>query len=189
MAELTVRCLTIWQPFAGAIACGLKHWEVRSQRTNYRGKVAIHAARPEAKAPPEHPVWSELVSGDGCTLIDGLRPLAFSAVIAVADLTDCVPILDVIDTEHYPGPYIERGCSYLYLWRDGMAVAADISDQLPYGDWEFKSWAWRLDSVRRISSPIPAKGRLGLWNPHGYPLPGDPDGDLGAEIVRALGVG
>lgn len=188
-----MRVLTIRQPYPEAIIRGLKGWETRSRRTLYRGPVAIHAAA--RWEPGWRNVWVDLDPRYWAAWDGGRLPTG--AVVAVAELTDCVPILDVIDTEHHPGPYIERGSSYLDLWTQTAAgphgydewERHDISDQLPYGHWEFNSWAWRLNSVRRISSPIPAKGRLGLWNPYGYPLPGDPDGDLGAEIVRALETG
>lgn len=38
----------------------------------------------------------------------------------------------------------------------------DISDQLPYGDWQPGRWAWRLDGVER-TEPIPVKGRQGVF--------------------------
>ena len=37
--------LTLWHPWAGAMALGLKRIETRSWRTDYRGDVAIHAAK------------------------------------------------------------------------------------------------------------------------------------------------
>lgn len=184
-----MRCLTIWQPFASAVACGLKGWETRSQPTRYRGKVAIHAARPEAKAPPGHPVWGHLVSDDGCTLIDELRPLVFSAIVAVADLTACIPVKEGTVELAYEPPHpciVPHHGTMLTLYPDDSGHGEDIDDQRPFGPWEPGSWAWRLKRVRRLPEPIPARGRLGLWNPHGCPLPGDSDGDLQAEIERAL---
>ena len=40
-----MKALTIWQPWAGAAAAGIKHNETRSWYTNYRGPLAIHAAK------------------------------------------------------------------------------------------------------------------------------------------------
>ena len=47
MFETTVpmRCLTLWEPWATAIAVGLKQYETRSWGTRYRGPLAIHAGR------------------------------------------------------------------------------------------------------------------------------------------------
>ena len=40
-----MRALTLTQPWAEAVASGLKVWETRSWQTSYRGPIAIHAAK------------------------------------------------------------------------------------------------------------------------------------------------
>ncbi len=40
-----MRAITLWQPYATAIACGSKTIETRSWNTDYRGRIAIHAAK------------------------------------------------------------------------------------------------------------------------------------------------
>ena len=40
-----MKALTLHQPYASAIALGLKHFETRAWKTTYRGPVAIHAAQ------------------------------------------------------------------------------------------------------------------------------------------------
>ncbi len=42
--EMSVRAITLWQPWASLVALGLKRFETRSWPTNYRGKLLIHAA-------------------------------------------------------------------------------------------------------------------------------------------------
>lgn len=39
-----MKAITIWQPWASLIACGVKQYETRSWPTKYRGPIAIHAA-------------------------------------------------------------------------------------------------------------------------------------------------
>src|SRR3990167_5432352 len=41
----TVKALSLWQPWASAIALGNKRYETRSWSTNYRGLLLIHAAK------------------------------------------------------------------------------------------------------------------------------------------------
>lgn len=41
----TIKAITIWQPWASAIALGVKHIETRGWSTNYRGPILIHAAK------------------------------------------------------------------------------------------------------------------------------------------------
>jgi len=40
-----MKCISLWQPWASAIALGHKRIETRSWSTNYRGPIAIHAAK------------------------------------------------------------------------------------------------------------------------------------------------
>lgn len=40
-----MKALTLWQPWASLVAVGEKRIETRSWNTNYRGPLAIHAAR------------------------------------------------------------------------------------------------------------------------------------------------
>jgi activating signal cointegrator 1 len=40
-----VKALSLWQPWASAIALGRKHIETRHWSTSYRGPIAIHAAK------------------------------------------------------------------------------------------------------------------------------------------------
>lgn len=40
-----MKALSLWQPWASAMAIGLKRIETRHWRTNYRGLLAIHASK------------------------------------------------------------------------------------------------------------------------------------------------
>jgi activating signal cointegrator 1 len=40
----TMKALTLWQPWAGAMALGIKTIETRGRRFNYRGDLCIHSA-------------------------------------------------------------------------------------------------------------------------------------------------
>ena len=74
-----MKAITIWQPYAQAIALGLKKFETRSWATKYRGKLAIHASlKPLSK---ECKLLAEKYSIKDCPL---------GEVIVVADLVDCV---------------------------------------------------------------------------------------------------
>ena len=45
MGGLTIKILTLWEPWATFIAMGFKKWETRGWPTSYRGPLAIHAAK------------------------------------------------------------------------------------------------------------------------------------------------
>lgn len=69
-----IRALTVKQPWAGAIAHHGKAVENRSWHTRWRGTILIHAAKTRAH---------------GISLI--LNDQVYSAIVAVATLTDCHP--------------------------------------------------------------------------------------------------
>jgi hypothetical protein len=46
----TLKAISLWQPYASAIALGHKSIETRGWRTHYRGPILIHAARQFTKA-------------------------------------------------------------------------------------------------------------------------------------------
>lgn len=77
-----VRVLSLTQPWAQAVRDLKKQWETRSWSTNYRGQLAIHAAK-------GFPGWSkEFAEANGYAAF-GLLPVG--KIICVCDLTDCQP--------------------------------------------------------------------------------------------------
>lgn len=89
------KALTICQPYAELIARCEKLVENRTWPTNYRGPLAIHAGKSRA--------WMD--DGD-----EELYPgMAFGAIIAVADLYDCLPFerlpADLQQHQHANGPW------------------------------------------------------------------------------------
>jgi hypothetical protein len=104
-----VRAISLWQPWASAIALGKKQIETRSWTSHYRGPIAIHASVRWTQAQRDfcktHLTWS-------------LHTIPFGAFIAVADLVDIVPTqgLEVSDLERLWGDYSPG--RYAWLLRD-----------------------------------------------------------------------
>ncbi len=84
-----MKALTLTQPWATAIATGVKAIETRSWRTHYRGPLAIHAAKGFPRKAREFATFEFTI---------GRIPkrLALGAVIAVATLVDIVPAEEVV---------------------------------------------------------------------------------------------
>jgi hypothetical protein len=84
-----VKALTLTQPWATLVAVGAKRIETRSWSTNYRGPIAIHAAKgfPDyaEQACHEEPFRSVLRDA-GITRIEDLSR---GCIVAVAELVDC----------------------------------------------------------------------------------------------------
>lgn len=105
-------------------------------------------------------------------------PLHLGAVVAVAEVTDCLPIVNA-HIPHDPPAIEATNDGGLHLWQ-AHGQTQDITNQRPYGHWTPGSWAWRLDDMRPLAEPIPAKGKERLWRP---------DDDLTARIAAPSGTG
>lgn len=76
-----MKTLTIKQPFATLIVEGLKEYEFRTWKTNYRGEVLIHAGKGVDKKAMKKYEYLGLEYPKGC-------------IIGKATITDCIKIDD-----------------------------------------------------------------------------------------------
>jgi len=134
-----MKCLSLYQPWASLIACCEKRFETRSWRTGYRGPLLIAASK---SFPPQcrelclmEPFASALDILDAWS-IDAALIRGF--VLAVGQLADCVAVESL----------------------DGRIDQYERA----YGDFTPGRWAWRLDDVRRLRSPLPFRGAQGLYD-------------------------
>ncbi len=84
MADL--KALTLTQPWATLVALGVKRYETRSWKTNYRGLLAIHAAL--TMTPMAHEFTRECVA-QGWFDWQTAFTLPRGAFVAVVDLLSC----------------------------------------------------------------------------------------------------
>lgn len=140
-----LKVLTLSQPWASLVAIGAKRTETRSWATPYRGPLAIHAAK-------GFPRWVQDLCHDEpfCTVLADANLISaqtaalllpLGAIIATCRLTACLPTTEARTrlSRGYP-PYEED-----------------------FGDFSPGRWAWLLEDVEALPTPIPAKGALGLW--------------------------
>lgn len=139
-----MKAITVWQPWAGALAAGIKANETRSWPTKYRGPIAIHSAKKSF-----HECWLRYTTDEAkeaiCWLLD--LPKIFNCeehfplgcVLATAELVDCIEI-----TPEY--------------------VATLSPDELALGDYTLGRYAWQLRNAVLLPKPIPVKGGQRLWN-------------------------
>ena len=78
---MCMKVITIKQPFASLIAAGIKEYEFRTWKTNYRGEILIHAGKGVDKIAMEKFKCYNLDYPSGC-------------IIAKVNLTDCIKIDD-----------------------------------------------------------------------------------------------
>ena len=169
-----MKALTIWQPWASLIAGGAKQYETRSWATQYRGPIAIHAA---ARYIRKWDLPADLAKVADVEMEAGRCPkwgaMPFGSVIATAELVSAWRIaynvkMDVEEARKYPiiGERMAEDkhetVSYDYFVPSKKEAAL--------GDWTPGRYAWKLANVKILQSPIPVKGKQGLWN---FEMPGD----------------
>lgn len=144
-----MKALTLWQTWASLVALGAKKIETRSWRTTYRGELAIHSSQKmtrEMKALCEREPFASALdhvfaAGD---------ELPLGAIVAVCNLKICLPLAGI---QRNVGPV--EGVGYFRLPPD--------EPERSFGDYAPGRFAWILTNIRRLDSPIPCKGELGLW--------------------------
>lgn len=152
-----MKALTLTQPWATLVALGAKRVETRSWRTNYRGPVAIHAAKSTASIGGAIGLHA-LVSREPFRRYVYDITLPRGSVVAVCEL------VDVVSTD-------ERGGTGAWLKHVGAGLEegsekwrAVIRDEHGFGNYGRGRYAWLLADVRPLDPPMPWPGRQGLWN-------------------------
>lgn len=133
-----MKALSLWQPWASAIAVGAKKIETRGRRMNYRGLLAIHAAKKRSRELDNVSLALARMLR-GCVDLPGPSDLPRGAVVAIVEVVTCREMDRAwIDEQHA----IERAL----------------------GDWQPGRFGIVLTCVRRLAKPYPLRGRQGLWN-------------------------
>lgn len=127
------------QPWAWAIVHGGKDVENRTRNLagSYRGPVAIHAGLTE-----------DLSAMDDRVLLSALFPRG-----------EIEPLAD-------PAPLATRGAVLGVVDLVAVHRETDHGPGAPCSPWG-QRWTWHLQvaNARPLATPIPARGRLGLWIP------------------------
>lgn len=154
-----MKALTLTQPWASLVAVGAKRIETRSWPTNYRGPLAIHAAKGfgggGGKRACENlchlePFRSALLPAgrrSGGTRIFSFDMLPVGAIVAVVELVDVVPT--------------ERAIFAMKVV--GLDMADEVEREATFGNYAPTRYAWLLSNVRALDEPIDCRGALGLW--------------------------
>lgn len=130
-----MKAITLWQPWATLIAIGAKRFETRGWATNYRGPLAIHAAkRPIQYVELNTHIYGALGEA-GCRMPNRLP---MGCVVCTVNLAAVYPAERAIELPFFGE--CERH----------------------FGDFTPGRFAWRLDNVQTIDN-IPARGSRGFW--------------------------
>lgn len=132
-----MKALTISQPYASLIADGEKPVENRRWDTGYRGSLAIHAGK-----------------GTQYMTRKELREVPSGVVIATCTLLYCCPVMRL---ENLPNQtYIP------YALKQAGWALRDVTQLLQHEHCK-GPYLWILGDITKLSTPIPAVGKQGLW--------------------------
>ena len=128
-----MKVLSLQEPYATFIKEGFKKIETRSWKTNYRGKLLIHAGKSNK--------WLNEISDSRVKRLLELTSLNHGKIICQVDLVDCVYMDEQFIDE------IKKNNEIEYL----------------LGIYKVGRYAWILDNIKIIDNPIEINGKLNLW--------------------------
>lgn len=145
-----MKAISIKNPFAGLIIKGCKKYEVKTQRTNFRGKLAICSSQKPVKDLGIYFSNREFAYRVNYTIENsGASQLPNGFVIGYADLVDCIEFSS--QSMGSIGLALAQRQSYVELSTIKESLKRD------------KFFLWKLDNPIEIE-PIPIKGQLGIFN-------------------------
>ena len=155
-----MKAISLWQPWASAIALGSKRIETRSWETSHRGFLAIHASK---RCIQEEMIevgaswsWCGALRRKMGEARDLAETLPFGAVVAVCELVDCRPtanfMLGEIRNRRHPFFTFGGDLDQTYSWTEEMM-----------GNFELGRFGWVLAHIRPLKQPLPWKGAQGFF--------------------------
>jgi hypothetical protein len=132
---MSMRALTLTQPWATLVVIGAKRVETRSWRTAGRGPLAIHAAKGFPRAARDL-----CEAAPFCDALGGLSAgdLPRGMLLGTVEVLGCVPT-------------------------DGPEAELLDERERAFGDYSPGRWAWLLSGHRAFDEPVPMSGALGIW--------------------------
>jgi hypothetical protein len=170
-----LKALTLTQPWAQLVALGAKGIETRSWKTDYRGDLAIHAAKGFPREAVLHCFEEPFRSVLQAAGIREPADLPLGAVIATAGLRDVLRITwgpawnDGLEPSEESMYGQEPCCSQGEPECAGCTCASmffppwTTKQERAFGNYDDGRFAWLFEDVVALAEPIPAKGALGLW--------------------------
>ena len=148
-----MKCLSIKQPWASLIAHGIKDIENRTWKTNFRGRIYIHASGTPAEESYKlfnDNQWKKIQKHDFDFAVFSSYT-HISAIIGEVDIVDCVinhssiwaEKMETYPSEEVPGLNIlKKGQKYIWNWVLANPVLYDkpilnVKGKLSF--WEFKT--------------------------------------------------
>lgn len=107
----TIKAISLWQPWASLMACGVKRHETRHWSTRYRGLIAIHAAKTLDVAGSPDQLCSAALGPSWA------KEVPLGAVVAIGELTDCLPAEPIVRKVTRADLYAGNFSTGRFAWR------------------------------------------------------------------------
>ena len=149
-----MKAITLQDPWASLVRLNEKHIETRSWSTKYRGPLLIHASKKSdvknLNLALTEPFYSALSMQR--SIVNGIPKFGYNpgCIIAKCNLADCIRIIAGDGLFHPVRAYLMNGSTV-------------EGNEYYFGDYTPGRFAWILKDIEPLEKPIPAKGRLGLW--------------------------
>lgn len=135
-----MRAFSLWQPWASLVIHRLKEWETRGWKTDYRGQIALHAAKHWTADEAHYADHFRKQFPD--LLLPALGPAGtkppLGAVLGIVELVDIQPT-------------------------ESIRVHLSSAERA-FGNYQNGRYAWRLKVIEVFEQPIPQKGAQGFWH-------------------------
>lgn len=133
-----MKAISLWQPWASAMAYGTKRNETRSWPTEYRGDLVICSAK-------RKPTLQEC--GDAETFKFALTA-PFGFALCIVELFECVP------TDYF----------MLKADRAKLPLRTISIQEWELGNYAQGRFAWLTRNLRKFKEPVPVTGQQGFFN-------------------------
>jgi hypothetical protein len=146
--SVSIKCITLFQPWASLVALSAKKIETRSWRTWYRGPLLIHASR-------AFPGWARELC----------KKEPYATILLRAGYKH--PLSGLVDPGQLPRGAVVAACTLQHCVRIGTAGIAlpPPEPERSFGDYAAGRYAWMLGDIQPLPTPIAARGSMGLWEP------------------------
>lgn len=128
-----MKVISLLEPWASLVKESIKTVETRSWSTKYRGELYIHASQRKLTN-------KDLVLYDKQIKLLKSPNFKYGHIIAKCTLIDCI-----------------------YMTDEFIEEIKKNSNEYICGDYQVGRYAWILKDLEVLENPIPAKGRLGIW--------------------------
>ncbi len=149
-----MKAISIWQPWASAIASGAKRIETRGWPTAYRGPILIHAAKERNREGLERAersvMWRSVLAWDLDDKRSAEEFLPFGSIIAMCDLVDC---RKTNAFSEYDLMQPRR--------REGFGIAWD---EEILGDFSDGRYGFKFENLWVFNKPVAWRGRQRIFN-------------------------